>query len=559
MRGSEKFTQKEIGNMGKKAKKKKKEEEEGKREVPVKTVNAEAEETFEKKLGLAAVKGNVEDVQSLLDEGADPNKADHDEDGETPLHGAAFNGHKEVVKVLLDRGAGTNKVDKFGNTPLHRAAVNGHQDVVQLLLDEGADPNKGDKDGWTSLHAAAAWGHRDVLQLLLDTGAQPNKTDEDGNTPLHDAAMNGHKDVVQVLLDGGAQPDIADRNGCTPLHLAARQGHEDVAQLLLDRGANEKNTAQKKELNETTFSMSHDDDGGHVRCTCKSESQKGTPKKKKKLTQKEIGKIIKRAKDKQEGKREVPLKTVNASCKVHSFGLVSLGFGQQEISVGKITGCITYSVPGVNSYEDTDGNLKVQIPGFQDVVLSRPSTGGMTKESGTKLKKGAKEDPADTIRDTTTVSSHDCSEKKAKTENDTARDRPSSESSTATKVSVNDVVTFEKDRYMKVLESMKAVFKCTDESNEVEIGKWQHDIVKEMSGKIDDIPGDADELATCSHCGMVEFDMLMCSGCRVARFCDTKACRENFATEHRTRDHKRIETVLHPVVDGIGVWNDTSE
>ena len=263
-----------------------------------------------------------------------------------------------------------------------------------------------------------------------------------------------------------------------------------------------------------------DDCGGHFECHCKSES----PKKRKKLTQKEIGKIVKKAKDKKEGKREVPLKkaTWNAT--------------GAEVSVGESSnGYRVIGLPGMKLQEE-GGNLRLQLPGFEDVVLAAPDS-NQRKTSGAKSKERPKTDKEDTAAPEIVKPSEDVAEKKPIIENGTARVSPSSDSSAASKESDGDNAAFDQDRYMAVLESVKTIFKCPDKSNKVKIGKWQCDLLKAIKGKIDDsIENAADELSTCSHCAKVDFDMLLCGGCRAAWFCGAEACRKNFVIKHRKSD-----------------------
>ena len=249
----------------------------------------------------------------------------------------------------------------------------------------------------------------------------------------------------------------------------------------------------------------------------------------KKLTQKEIGKIVKKAKDREEGKRQVPVRKINTE--------VSVGVSSQ--------GHMTLGPPGMKLQEDKDGNLRMQIPGFQDVVFA---DGGKekiksvndkqrkTKASGARSKNGAMEEPADTVRVNNITPSQDDLGEISKRENGAARERPMNDDSVTSKKSCKDVVVFDQDRYKRVLESIKTIFKWPNESNEVEIGKRQLDILKEIKEKSDDNVNDADELSTCSHCGNVDFDMLICSGCRMARFCNVKSCRKNFFIKHRKSD-----------------------
>ncbi|XP_051259491.1 BRCA1-associated RING domain protein 1 [Dicentrarchus labrax] len=90
-------------------------------------------------LHLAAIKGDVEAVKELLDQGADPNLKDNA--GWTPLHEACNLGHLALVEVLVSRGALLNTPGYENDSPLHDAVRNGHQAIVKLLLQLGASQN----------------------------------------------------------------------------------------------------------------------------------------------------------------------------------------------------------------------------------------------------------------------------------------------------------------------------------------------------------------------------------------------------------------------------------
>jgi len=91
----------------------------------------------------------VEKIESLLEEGVDPDSQLGDEDDNASLvHKAAAQGTREIVQVLLDAGADPDVQDKRGKTPLHEAARNESNKItsmdakiVETLLNEGLDPN----------------------------------------------------------------------------------------------------------------------------------------------------------------------------------------------------------------------------------------------------------------------------------------------------------------------------------------------------------------------------------------------------------------------------------
>lgn len=65
----------------------------------------------------------------------------HDTDGETALMVAANLGTVEQVQKLVQLGADVNATDNNGQTPLMYAAMGGQMDSLKFLLLQGADPH----------------------------------------------------------------------------------------------------------------------------------------------------------------------------------------------------------------------------------------------------------------------------------------------------------------------------------------------------------------------------------------------------------------------------------
>jgi hypothetical protein len=187
-------------------------------------------------LHLAASLGNLTEVQNLIREGADVNKATK-EDGATPLHIAAEKGQLSMVQYLVLQGADVDKATSHGGTPLYLAAFKGFLAVIQCLIQQGADMNKATNDGATPLLMAAQEDHLAVVQYLVQQGADKDKTDNKGCTPLFMAAGKSHLSVVQYLIQQGANINQAADGSITPLAFAIDQGNITVAIYLRGQGA----------------------------------------------------------------------------------------------------------------------------------------------------------------------------------------------------------------------------------------------------------------------------------------------------------------------------------
>ncbi len=178
----------------------------------------------------AAKDGRLEDVERMLEEGANPNAADLD--GEGPLHAAARWGQVAVAEVLLSHGADPGAKALYGATPLQVSVLEAQVGAARVLLSHGADVNARDLFGKAPLHDAALRGNRELVALLLDYGADATAADDNGTTPLHLAARGGDKAMMKVLLSHRADPRARNLAGATPYDEAQQQGYIAILQEL---------------------------------------------------------------------------------------------------------------------------------------------------------------------------------------------------------------------------------------------------------------------------------------------------------------------------------------
>lgn len=115
---------------------------------------------------------------------------------ESPLMLAALAGDLEICQTLIQRDADVNKP---GWAPLHYAATNSHIPVIQLLLDNHAYIDAASPNGSTPLMMAAMYGNASAVKLLLESGADPSLKNALGLTAIDFAQRVKKSESVEVI------------------------------------------------------------------------------------------------------------------------------------------------------------------------------------------------------------------------------------------------------------------------------------------------------------------------------------------------------------------------
>lgn len=156
-----------------------------------------------------------------------------DLDNDEQLLMAARNGNLAQLQTLLDHGANPNAINSRGFTPLILAAYHGHVELMEQLIQSGAQPCAIDHKGSNAMMGAAFRGQLHVIQWLLkNSPCGVNHRNHAGQTALMMAALFGREEIVDLLLQHNADANIADAMGNRAATLAAAQGQQALAEKL---------------------------------------------------------------------------------------------------------------------------------------------------------------------------------------------------------------------------------------------------------------------------------------------------------------------------------------
>jgi uncharacterized protein len=146
---------------------------------------------------LAASQGNVEVIDLLFTQGADPNKRGSMQ--RTALQYATEKNHIAAVKRLLAYGADIDAYDTGRLSPLIMAANRGHSELALLFIEKGADINIQHVNGWTALIDAVAHGDDKLVSALLREGADKEMVTKNGKRAIDYAREYGFKNIEKML------------------------------------------------------------------------------------------------------------------------------------------------------------------------------------------------------------------------------------------------------------------------------------------------------------------------------------------------------------------------
>lgn len=176
----------------------------------------------------AVTEGHYNDVQTLLQGGADANEI---VENESLLSLAVELQYFEIAKLLLKFGADMN----LGIVPpLLHAMFAQDFGFVKLLLDNGANPNVTFSNKLTRpVHMAAFYANLPLAELLVAAKADLNVQDSEGNTPLIAAVYKNNYDIVKLYRGAGADPLIKSFLGKNALEYSIFYGNSDITNLLV--------------------------------------------------------------------------------------------------------------------------------------------------------------------------------------------------------------------------------------------------------------------------------------------------------------------------------------
>jgi len=192
-------------------------------------------EELQEAIFVAAREEDAKAMKQYIDAGADINQVNGD--GVTVLQIAALRGNLEMIELLLDAGA------DFDVRTFHYAIKGSgdNVDIVQAFIDRGADVSGRDDGtpGHSPLMHAAEHGHLEIGKLLLANGADLEQVDDFNDPALNVAAFHGQLEFVKMLVDMGAKLDVIGYRGRNALGHAIANRHEEVAAFLREAGSPE--------------------------------------------------------------------------------------------------------------------------------------------------------------------------------------------------------------------------------------------------------------------------------------------------------------------------------
>ncbi len=177
--------------------------------------------------------GNVEEVKRWSTE-TNAEALNDVVNGMTPIMLAASTGNVEIMDLLFSQGADPNKRGSSQRTALQYAAEKNHIAAVKSLLSYGADIDAYDNGRLTPLIMAADRGYTELGLLFIDKGANVNIQHVQGWTALIDAVVRNNVKLVEALLSAGADKSLETNKGIRAIDYANQYGFINLVEILSD-------------------------------------------------------------------------------------------------------------------------------------------------------------------------------------------------------------------------------------------------------------------------------------------------------------------------------------
>lgn len=191
----------------------------------------------ESPLMFAAMKGSIETIRCLLDNGSSIYTQAYDL--ATPLFLAVSENRVAVTELLLREGSPIETADTDDVRPFHLAVRNGSIEMVKLLHKFGAMMDHSiDSTGYTPLHQASFQGSVEIIEFMIEKGVRLNITTIDGKSILHTACMGCQFHMCDwIIAKGNLDINKQDDHSLTPLDYAVQLHNYEIMTLLLENGA----------------------------------------------------------------------------------------------------------------------------------------------------------------------------------------------------------------------------------------------------------------------------------------------------------------------------------
>jgi len=148
------------------------------------------------------------------------------------LLSAALHGNVQDIKSAINFGANVNLKNEQGATALSMVYKLSYEFLFPFLIRAGADVNESNHDKISPLHWAVEYDNVSMVKELLKNGANVHAVDGIHETPLHWAAWTDNIQSAKLLLGYGANPNAKNNTGVTPIDLSIRQEHTSLQTLL---------------------------------------------------------------------------------------------------------------------------------------------------------------------------------------------------------------------------------------------------------------------------------------------------------------------------------------